>query len=88
MLLGGGREGLTPIQPRKSDLVGLIRLLGVLITLLKDLDKSPHISACKVKENNSGLLSEVSVRIISQHKHELGYTTNQETDTHQCAEGL
>ncbi|XP_076047350.1 uncharacterized protein LOC143028877 [Oratosquilla oratoria] len=40
----------------------------------RDLEKSPHISARKIKENISGLFIEVSARTVSRRVHELGYT--------------
>ncbi|XP_076062432.1 uncharacterized protein LOC143037765 [Oratosquilla oratoria] len=40
----------------------------------RDLEKSPYILSPKIKENNRGLFSEVSVRTVSRRVHELGYT--------------
>ena len=42
----------------------------------RDLEKCPRISARKIKENNCGLFSEVSVRTVSRRVHELGYTSH------------
>ena len=43
--------------------------------LLRDLERYPHISTHKIKENN-GLFSEVSVCTVSQCVHELGSTSH------------
>ena len=40
--------------------------------LKREIEKDP-----KIKENNTGLFSELSVLIVSRHVHELGYTSHQ-----------
>ena len=44
--------------------------------LKRELEKDPHISAWKIKKNNTGLFSELSVRTVSRRMHELGYTSH------------
>ena len=41
----------------------------------RELEKDPHISGRKIKENNSNLFREVSARTVSCRVHELEYTS-------------
>ena len=39
--------------------------------LEREIEKEPRISACKIKENNTDLFSELSVLTVSRRVHEL-----------------